>query len=104
MQHLMDTSTAVKATPPAATAPTLSFAQAAAEQRAAETQFLKHLGQRVRAFRLHRGMSRKALSGQSGISERYIAQLESGKGNVSIVLLRRISSALGAGVGTLLPS
>lgn len=40
----------------------------------------------------------------SGISERYIAQLESGKGNVSIVLLRRVSDAMGAHLEDLLPS
>ena len=43
-----------------------------------------------------RGMSRKVLAKVSGISERYIAQLESGKGNVSIVLLRRVAHAMGA--------
>jgi XRE family transcriptional regulator, aerobic/anaerobic benzoate catabolism transcriptional regulator len=40
----------------------------------------------------------------SGISERYIAQLESGKGNVSIVLLRRVSNAMGAHLEDLIPS
>ena len=39
----------------------------------------------------------------SGISERYIAQLESGKGNVSIVLLRRVSNAMGAHLEDLIP-
>ena len=54
-----------------------------------ETDVLDQLGQRVRTMRALRGMSRKVLAKVSGISERYIAQLESGKGNVSIVLLRR---------------
>ena len=40
----------------------------------------------------------------SGISERYIAQLESGKGNVSIVLLRRVSNAMAAHLEDLIPS
>jgi XRE family aerobic/anaerobic benzoate catabolism transcriptional regulator len=40
----------------------------------------------------------------SGISERYIAQLESGKGNVSIVLLRRVSNAMGAHLEDLIPT
>jgi len=40
----------------------------------------------------------------SGISERYIAQLESGKGNVSIVLLRRVSNAMGAHLEDLIPA
>ena len=69
-----------------------------------ETGFLEQLGQRVRTMRALRGMSRKVLAKVSGISERYIAQLESGKGNVSIVLLRRVSSALGVRLEDLLPS
>jgi XRE family aerobic/anaerobic benzoate catabolism transcriptional regulator len=70
----------------------------------AETGFLEQLGQRVRTMRALRGMSRKVLAKVSGISERYIAQLESGKGNVSIVLLRRVSGAMGAHVEDLIPS
>ena len=42
------------------------------------------------------GMSRKELARQSGISERYVAQIEAGKGNVSIVLLLRIAYAIRA--------
>jgi XRE family aerobic/anaerobic benzoate catabolism transcriptional regulator len=62
--------------------------------KAEETVFLQRLGRRVRTMRGLRGMSRKVLARSSGISERYIAQLESGKGNVSIVLLRRVASAM----------
>jgi XRE family transcriptional regulator, aerobic/anaerobic benzoate catabolism transcriptional regulator len=69
-----------------------------------ETDFLEQLGQRVRTMRALRGMSRKVLAKVSGISERYIAQLESGKGNVSIVLLRRVSQAMGAHLEDLIPS
>jgi XRE family aerobic/anaerobic benzoate catabolism transcriptional regulator len=69
-----------------------------------ETGFLEQLGQRVRTMRALRGMSRKVLAKVSGISERYIAQLESGKGNVSIVLLRRVSDAMGAHLEDLIPS
>jgi XRE family aerobic/anaerobic benzoate catabolism transcriptional regulator len=68
-----------------------------------ETGFLVELGQRVRTMRGLRGMSRKVLAKVSGISERYIAQLESGKGNVSIVLLRRVSNAMGAQLEDLIP-
>jgi len=69
-----------------------------------ESQFLEQLGQRVRTMRALRGMSRKVLAKVSGISERYIAQLESGKGNVSIVLLRRVSAAMGAHAEDLIPT
>jgi XRE family aerobic/anaerobic benzoate catabolism transcriptional regulator len=69
-----------------------------------EPRFLLELGQRVRTMRGRRGLSRKVLAKVSGISERYIAQLEGGKGNVSIMLLRRISEALASPLEDLLPS
>ena len=65
--------------------------------------FLAELGQRARTMRGLHGMSRKVLAKVSGISERYIAQLESGKGNVSIVLLRRLAHAMGAPLEDLIP-
>jgi len=74
------------------------------QQAEPETQFLEQLGQRVRTMRAMRGMSRKVLAKASGISERYIAQLESGKGNVSIVLLRRVSAAMDKQVEDLIPA
>ncbi|AWN47276.1 transcriptional regulator [Methylobacterium terrae] len=61
----------------------------------AEAEFLTVLGQRVRTMRAVRAMSRKMLSQTSGLSERYIAQLEGGQGNVSIILLRRVALAMG---------
>ncbi|MCF8476428.1 MAG: helix-turn-helix transcriptional regulator [Pseudolabrys sp.] len=57
--------------------------------------YLRRLGERVRMLRNQRGMSRKALAKQAKVSERYIAQLEAGLGNCSIVLLRRIARAIG---------
>jgi XRE family transcriptional regulator, aerobic/anaerobic benzoate catabolism transcriptional regulator len=74
------------------------------ENSDSETSFLEQLGQRVRTMRALRGMSRKVLARVSGISERYIAQLEGGKGNVSIVLLRRVSDAMGAHLEDLIPA
>jgi XRE family aerobic/anaerobic benzoate catabolism transcriptional regulator len=47
-------------------------------------------------------MSRKLLAANSGVSERYLAQLEAGLGNVSILLLRQIASALNLPVAELL--
>lgn len=61
----------------------------------ADEEFLRAFGERLRGERARRGMSRKLLADHAGISERYLTQLESGKGNVSIVLLRRIAAALG---------
>ena len=48
-------------------------------------------GDRVREARALRGMSRRELARRSGMSERYVAQIEAGKGNVSIVRLLRIA-------------
>jgi XRE family aerobic/anaerobic benzoate catabolism transcriptional regulator len=59
-----------------------------------DEQFLRAFGERIRGERARRGMSRKLLADHAGISERYLTQLESGKGNVSIVLLRHIADAL----------
>jgi XRE family aerobic/anaerobic benzoate catabolism transcriptional regulator len=57
--------------------------------------YLQRLGKRVRTLRNQRGMSRKVLAQHAKVSERYLAQLEAGKGNCSIVLLRRIARAIG---------
>jgi XRE family transcriptional regulator, aerobic/anaerobic benzoate catabolism transcriptional regulator len=67
-----------------------------------DPQFLRRFGERIRAERARRGMSRRLLAHHAGISERYLTQLESGKGNVSIVLLRHIASALGLPLARLL--
>jgi XRE family transcriptional regulator, aerobic/anaerobic benzoate catabolism transcriptional regulator len=57
--------------------------------------YLRRLGERVRVLRNQRGMTRKALAEHAKVSERYLAQLEAGLGNCSIVLLRRITRAIG---------
>jgi XRE family transcriptional regulator, aerobic/anaerobic benzoate catabolism transcriptional regulator len=59
-----------------------------------ERDYLLLLGERLREARARRGKSRKALAADSGVSERYLAQLEAGLGNVSILLLRQIAAAL----------
>lgn len=60
-----------------------------------ERRYLASLGGRVRGLRSRRGMTRKMLAEDSGVSERYLAQLEAGAGNISILLLRQIALALG---------
>jgi len=56
--------------------------------------YLRQLGERIRRARARRGMTRKQLSHESGISERYLAELEAGRGNASIALLRQIATAM----------
>ena len=48
----------------------------------------------VRLGRAKRGMSRRQLAQESGTSERYLAQIESGAGNPSILVMRAIADAL----------
>src|SRR6478752_121300 len=55
---------------------------------------LAELGARVRAWRARRGMTRKQLAADSGLSERFLADVESGKGNVSINSLQAAARAL----------
>jgi XRE family aerobic/anaerobic benzoate catabolism transcriptional regulator len=59
-----------------------------------ESLYLSQLGERVRAWRAGQRMTRKSLAAASEVSERYLAQLEAGEGNVSILLLRRIAHAM----------
>ena len=59
-----------------------------------DERFLRAFGNRLRGERARRGMSRKLLADHAGISERYVTQIESGKGNVSMLILRQIASAL----------
>lgn len=58
-----------------------------------ESDFLLQLGAAVRGARANIGMTRRELARRSGVSQRYIALIEAGKGNVSIVLLLRILNA-----------
>jgi XRE family transcriptional regulator, aerobic/anaerobic benzoate catabolism transcriptional regulator len=72
--------------------------EATGEQRRgaapSEEAYLKRVGERVRLARARRGMSRKILSRASGVSERYLAELERGAGNASLLVLRQIADAL----------
>lgn len=68
---------------------------AAESGAAAAIPLLARLGGRVRMLRSGRGMTRKVLARHADVSERYLAQLEAGRGNGSILLLHRIARALG---------
>ena len=70
----------------------MSLAKEITEQDAHVT--LTELGSRVRAWRARRGMTRKVLAADSGLSERFLADVESGKGNVSINSLEAAARAL----------
>src|ERR1051325_7207381 len=63
-----------------------------------EHAYLARLGERVRAWRGEQHMTRKQLAAASGVSERYLAQLEAGQGNMSVLLLRKVARAMGVSV------
>ena len=63
-----------------------------------EAAYLARLGERVRAWRTEHKLTRRKLSEASGVSERYLAQLESGLGNISVLLLRKVALAMGVSV------
>jgi XRE family aerobic/anaerobic benzoate catabolism transcriptional regulator len=56
--------------------------------------FVAAVGERVRKARERKGIARRVLSELSGVSQRYLAQLESGGGNISIALLYKVANAL----------
>lgn len=60
----------------------------------AETLLIQRVAERVRRARERKGIPRRVLSERSGVSPRYLAQLEAGEGNISIALLHRVAEAL----------
>jgi XRE family aerobic/anaerobic benzoate catabolism transcriptional regulator len=75
-------------------------ARGAAEE--GEAPLLGYLGQRVRTLRDARGLTRRALAERSGLSERFVAELEAGRANISVLNLDRVARALGATAVSLL--
>jgi XRE family transcriptional regulator, aerobic/anaerobic benzoate catabolism transcriptional regulator len=59
-----------------------------------KTEFLTALGERVRALRARRGLTRKTLAAAAEVSERHLANLEYGTGNASILILQQVASSL----------
>jgi len=68
--------------------------EGAASSATSKPDILGLVGERVRGLRAQRGMTRKMLARDSFVSERYLAQLERGQGNISIGLLLKIATAL----------
>jgi XRE family aerobic/anaerobic benzoate catabolism transcriptional regulator len=77
-------------------------AAAAMQSVSAKHAFLAALGERVRTVRARRGMTRKAVAQAADISERHLANLEYGEGNVSILLLLQVAQALQSPLAELL--
>lgn len=66
-------------------------------------EFAADVGALVRRGRARRGLTRRQLATDSGISERYLAQIESGQGNPSIIVLKAIALAMDMPITELLP-
>jgi len=64
--------------------------------------FLAALGERTKALRVRRGLTRKALARLTGVSERHLANLEYGVGNASILILLHVTRALQCSLAELL--
>lgn len=75
----------------------------ASEAGRADTAFASEIGRMVRLGRARRGMSRRQLAQESKTSERYLAQIESGDGNPSVLVMRAIADALEIPIFELLP-
>lgn len=86
----------------AAREPVVGTTGGAVRAEAARDPFLVALGERARSLRARRGMTRRALSVASEVSERHLANLELGQGNASIQVLRQVSNALGAPLAELI--
>jgi XRE family aerobic/anaerobic benzoate catabolism transcriptional regulator len=71
-------------------------------QAGADEDFLARLGEKVRDARVRRGLTRKALARESAVSERYLAELEAGRGNISVLLLRQVAATLSLPLAELL--
>ncbi|PUE13020.1 helix-turn-helix transcriptional regulator [Limnohabitans sp. T6-20] len=64
--------------------------------------FLEALGERVRTLRSRQGMTRRAVALAADVSERHLANLEYGTGNVSVLVLLQVAQALQCSLAELL--
>ncbi len=65
-------------------------------------RLLRGVGQRVRGLRQRQGMTQAELARRSGVSVRFLGQIEGGEGNVSLEKLEQVARALGVSPGALL--
>lgn len=85
-----------------AAAPDSASASPASRHAGEGAAFLAQLGERVRALRSRRGLTRKAVAQLAGVSERHLANLEYGVGNASVLILLQVTQALHCSMAELL--
>ncbi len=66
------------------------------------TNYLDRVGAQVRLSREAAGLTRRQLASKSGVSERFLAQLELGQGNISLVRFAEVAHALDTSPASLL--
>ncbi|GJL82686.1 MAG: shikimate kinase [marine bacterium B5-7] len=97
-------STIHKASPRSESAfPADSTSNATHDMEGLLAELTSEIGLRVRRIRQKRGLTRKQLAARSGISLRYLAQLEGGNANVSVAVLWKVTNSLGIGLIELIP-
>ena len=69
-----------------------------------DAQFAEEVGRLLRRARARRGLTRRQLAVESGISERYLAQIEGGQGNPSVIVLKTVAQAMEMQMTELLPA
>jgi XRE family transcriptional regulator, aerobic/anaerobic benzoate catabolism transcriptional regulator len=72
------------------------------ESETKRNPFLEALGERVRTLRSRQGMTRRAVALAADVSERHLANLEYGTGNVSVLVLLQVAQALQCSLAELL--
>jgi XRE family aerobic/anaerobic benzoate catabolism transcriptional regulator len=80
----------------------MASASVAEGDEAGKSPLLQALGERVRNLRARRGLTRRGLASAAVVSERHLANLEYGTGNVSILVLQQIAHALQCSMAELL--
>ncbi|EHN67548.1 anaerobic benzoate catabolism transcriptional regulator [Comamonas testosteroni ATCC 11996] len=80
----------------------MASALVAEGDEAGKSPLLQALGERVRNLRARRGLTRRGLASAAVVSERHLANLEYGTGNVSILVLQQIANALQCSMAELL--
>lgn len=72
-----------------------------AEERAAERQYLRGLGKRIRLLRVDRELSQEQLAKAAGMSRNFVSSVERGAHGVDVVRLVRLAAALDVDVAVL---
>ncbi len=77
--------------------------EASRAENPTDADVMREVGRHVRHGRARRGMTRRQLAAESGISERYLAQIETGQGNPSLMVLKAIAETIEVAMADLLP-